>query len=342
MLLSFAAAAIALAAPTDPIDRLADQYATDNRVAGLSVAIYENDRLSFAKAYGFADVEAKRKATNETLFRLASISKPITAVGAMMLVEQGKLRLDDDLTTLVPEWPRERSGITLRNVLSHTSGIRGYRGVADPTVTVFEHFDTIGALQLFANDPLLSGPGEKYAYSTHGFTVAARAIEVAAKRPFVEQMRRTAFRAARGQLDCEVLSQNKPQRSSLYRAGQDKPILYPRREDLSWKYGGGGMEATAKGLAKWANDLIHGRIVGEASLKEMWTPFTLKDGKSTGYGLGWAIGDGFVHHGGSQQGARTALWVDPAGKKVVVVLTNTSGGHEPEKLGLAMLAARRR
>lgn len=310
---------------------LSEAFVKENSVAGVSVAVVVDGKLVAAQGAGFADREAKKPVAPTTLFRLGSISKPVTAVGVMKLVESGKLSLDDSVEAGVPEWPKGRPALTLAQALSHTGGVRHYKPLGpDPTGESFTTYTTAEAVKLFGSDPLLFEPGTKESYSTHAYTLLARAIETASGASFVPFMRKNVFRA---ELDCEVLAESKPQRSALYTATSDGLRREPKREDNSWKYGGGGMEATARGLALWGDSVRAGKLLKQTSLEQMWTPAKLKDGKVLQYGLGWRIDGQVVGHSGAQQGCRTSMTIDRERKLTVVVLTNTSGRHAPSQLG---------
>lgn len=298
-------------------------------VVGMGVAVLRKGELVFESAFGQSDREAARPARESTLYRLASVSKPVTATLAMQLVEQGKLELDVGVAKYVPGLEPALGAVTLRQILSHTSGIRHYRlGRVDNGV---EHRTTEQALSLFVEDPLLFQPGEKYSYSTHAFTLAAAAVERAAAKDLGALM---AERIGPGapRLCLEVLALEKPERAALYRRnGADVQRSEPR-EDLSWKYGGGGMESTARDLARFADLVLRAELVSVASREAMWTRSRTNDGKEVEYGLGWAVGEKgkLVQHSGSQQGASASLSILRESGLVVVVLTNTEGGNAPE------------
>ena len=321
---------------TKQAQALADKFVSENSVVGASIAVVRDGKLELAIGAGFADRETKKPVLPTTLIRLGSISKPVTAVGVMKLVEAGKLSLTDTLESRVPEWPKGRPTVTLAQLLSHTGGVRHYKPLGgDTTGQSYTHSTTAEAVKLFAGDPLLFDPGTKESYSTHAYTLIARMIETAGKTDFVSFMRKSVFR---NELDCEILSETKPSRSQLYTALSDSIRLETKREDNSWKYGGGGMEATARGLALWADNLRAGKTLSQKSMDQMWTPAKLNDGKVLQYGLGWRIDGQVVSHSGAQQGCRTSMTIDRERKLTVVVLTNTSGRHAPGQLGTSIAA----
>ena len=316
---------------------LVESYREAHGVVGVAAAVVQDGRLLACVESGFADREAGRRVGAATWFRLGSISKPVTATAALKLVEAGTLRLDAPVTGLVPEWPADQAPITLRQLLSHTAGVRHYRpaGLGDPTLRVFAHYTTAEAVALFAGDALLFPPGTRESYSTHGYTLVARAVEVACGGELVAWLRAHVLAP---ELDCEVLAEARPERSALYSLATPKAQREARAEDNSWKYGGGGMEATARGLARWADALRAGQLLSAASLTQMWTPTTLSDGKHTRYGLGWHVAGARVSHTGAQQGCRSALLLDRDLRLAVVVLTNTAGSHAPMQLAQQLAA----
>lgn len=306
--------------------KIVDAYLRSSGTVGVSVAVIQDGQTELILCGGFADREKRKRVVPGTIFRLGSISKPITAVGAMRLVEKGKLGLDDTLDKLVPEWPKDKAPITLRQLMSHTSGVRHYTdSPKDPTNRVFRHYTTGQAVGLFAKDPLLFPPGTKESYSTHAFTLVARSIETASGRYFVDYMRESVFRLPGEELDCEVATDSKAARSSLYVMSGKTAKVQTQREDNSWKFGGGGMEATATGLARWADAVRQGKLVNQQSLDTMWSPAALNDGTKLKYGLGWGVNGTVRSHTGSQQGCLTFMSVNLETGLTVVVLTNTSG-----------------
>jgi CubicO group peptidase (beta-lactamase class C family) len=168
------------------IEQAAVAGITSSRIPALSVAVVSGDGPVWAKAWGFSDMENHVPATPRTVFRLASISKTFTAVAAMSLVERGQLDLDAEVQQYV-SFPRKKWPITTRQLLSHQSGIRHYKG-ADFNST--QHYGGVmEALAIFASDPLEHQPGTKYLYSSYGFNLAGAVVERVARKSFVEYVR---------------------------------------------------------------------------------------------------------------------------------------------------------
>lgn len=342
-LLFLAASACQVSAPapttaptSDPriesLREASEHFRRERGIVGMAVAVLDDGRVLFEGTLGFADREAGLPVSSATLFRLGSISKPVTATIAMQLVDEGRIDLDAELDPTVPLLAGRLPSTTLRQVLSHTAGIRHYR--LDRRDNLTELKTTEEALALFLDDPRLFDPGTKYSYSTHGYTVAVAALEHSTGESFVELVRRRVRDRGMPTLDCEVLADAKNDRSALYELRGEQPaVLHAEREDNSWKYGGGGMESTALDLARFGDAVRTASIVSERGRDEMWKSATLSDGSEAGYGLGWrsAADRGEIYHTGSQQGAHAVLAIVPAEGLVIAVMTNTLGG-KPQDL----------
>ena len=168
-------------------------------VPGLSVAVVENGEYEWASGFGLADVENNSPASEHTLFRLASISKSLSATGAMQLVESGKLDLDAPVQKYCPAFPQKPWPMTTRQVMGHLAGIRHYKGGPDDLeIGNTKHFDDPiqGGLNFFKDEPLLSEPGKTFHYSTQGYTLVGCVMEGAAGTKYVDYMMRNVFAPA--------------------------------------------------------------------------------------------------------------------------------------------------
>jgi len=304
-----------------------EKFRTDNKVVGMSVVAMRDGKVIYQGAFGFRDREKNEGSRVDDLYRLGSVSKSITAIAAVRMAERGEFRLDDDARKFIPEVGKDFPMITPRQLLSHTAGIRHYRPLGDPTNNVYTSYKTAAdAMKLLKGDEVIAPPGSKYSYSTHGYTYMARFMEGVAKRPFDSILRTRVFpEATPGLLDVEWIRESKPQRTALYESvANGEPKLAERREDNSWKFAGGGMEANVRGLAQVGDALLAGRLLSERGRRELWTP-TRVSGDNR-YALGFVVGtDGTVSHNGAQQGCRAAWLLDPKTKTTVVALCNTSG-----------------
>ena len=310
------------------IEKLAAQAMEKDHIPALSIAIAGPDGPVWTGAWGFTDLENFVPAKPGATFRLGSISKPITAIAAMKLVEQGKLELDAEVQKYVPSFPRKPWPITVRQLLSHEAGIRHYKG--DEVSSARHYWNLNDALEIFAADPLAHEPGTKYLYSTYGFNLAGAAVSGASGMPYVEYVERAVFEpAGTARLRADDIYAVVPDRARGYRRRSDGSIENCSLMDASNKVPGGGWLASAEDLVKLARALFQSKVLSQRSLELMWTPNKLKDGTSTGYGLGWGIehkdGHMLAVHQGGQAGCSTYLLLAPSRKLTVVVLTNLEG-----------------
>src|SRR5438477_5013253 len=172
------------------IEAAVSKFMASTHVPGVSIAVVENGEYEWGSGFGFADLENNVPASEHMLFRLASISKSLTAAGAMQLWERGQLDLDAPVQKYCPAFPQKPWPITTRQVMGHLAGIRHYKGSSqdDPEVGNTKHFDNPiqAGLDFFKNDPLLSEPGKQFHYSTQGYTVVGCVIEGASGSKYVD------------------------------------------------------------------------------------------------------------------------------------------------------------
>jgi CubicO group peptidase (beta-lactamase class C family) len=311
----------------DAVKKVVEDYVAQHKVVGASVAVLLEDGTLFAMGAGFQDREGQKPATGDTVYRLGSISKPVTAVAALQLVEQNRLSLFADARMSAPEWPDKGSLLTLRHLLTHTGGVRHY--LPTKRDVYFEPYSVARSLDVFKDDELLFKPGEKVSYSTHAFSLVARMVEFGSAKGFAAYVAdHVSAPAGATTLAVEDRSVPKDARTQLYdKIGDGEPSRALFVENITWKSGGGGMESSAPDLARFGMALLTNKL-----LSSQLTDFMLQrqtvDGLDTGRALGWALdAAGNPEHGGAQQGCRTFMKLDRATKTVFVVMTNTGGNH---------------
>ncbi len=310
----------------EQLGRLLAEAQTEERIPAVSAAVADRFRLIWSGAYGLADIENNVRATTGTVFRLGSISKPITAVAAMQLAEQGKLDLDAPVQRYVPSFPAKPWPITPRHLLGHLSGIRHYRG-PEELLSTRHYYDLLEPLRIFADDPLEFEPGTKFRYSTYGYNLLGAVIENAAGMRFMDYLKRHVFEPAGAErIQADDVHRIIPNRARGYRRTRAGTIENCALADTSNKVPGGGMVGTAEDLVRFALALLEGRLVSKQTLEQMFTSQRTRDGRPTGYGLGWYVspraGRTWIEHSGSQPGAATDLLLLPERGLVVAVLTN--------------------
>ncbi len=312
-----------------PAAAAAAAFCAQERIPGLSCAIGGSGTVLFARGFGRADVENDVPAGPATVYRLASLAKPITATLALQFAEldrsdPARLDLDADVAALVPGWPKQPWPVTTRQLLAHLGGVRHYRPAE--AESTFRFANQTEALGRFAADPLLHEPGTAFHYSTYGYNLVAAALEKVSGKPFAVLVReRVALPAGAATLQDDDLRRLIPGRAQGYVFVGDE-LQNSVLMDASYKVGGGGLCASAPDVVRFAQALLAGKLVRPESLQAMWTPQRLRDGTAVDYGFGFRVGEFLgrkvVFHTGAQPRVSTMLFVVPDAGLVVVVLCN--------------------
>ena len=313
------------------IEAAVSKFMSTTHVPGLSVAVVENAELEWASGFGFADLENHVPATEFTLYRLASISKSLSATGAMKLVEKGNLELDDPVQKYCPVFPQKSGAITTRLVMGHLAGIRHYKSDSqnDPEVGNTKHFDDPiqAGLDFFKNDPLLSEPGKQFHYSTQGYTLVGCVMQGASGAKYTEYMRQNVFIPAGME---HTLVDDRfaiiPYRTRFYHKTESGTVENADFLDSSYKIPGGGWLSSAEDMARFETAMLSDKLLKPETRSLMWTPLKPSDGQPNGYALGWGTltedGVRYVGHDGGQQGTSTNFYIAPEQRAGVVVLAN--------------------
>jgi len=312
------------------IEKAVASFMSANSVPGLSAAVVLDGEPLWSQGFGMADLENASPATPSTLFRLGSISEPISATAVLQLWERGKLDLDAPVQKYCPEFPQKESPISTRQLLGHLAGIRHYSadGKGDVPEDSARHFSGMKeALQLFANDPLVAKPGTKFNYSTYGYTLIGCVFEGAASERFTDYLRKNVFEpAGMEQTRDDDLFTVISHRTRWYHKDKSGVVRNAGVLDSSYKIPGGGIVSSADDMAKFEAAILADKLLKRGTRDLMWTSLKTADGKETGYGLGWGILDKFglhiLAHTGGQQGTSTAFDVVPSRHAGVVVLCN--------------------
>jgi serine beta-lactamase-like protein LACTB, mitochondrial len=303
------------------------QEMTRQTLPGLSIALAEDGQLRYAKALGLADLENNIPMSTQSRVRLASVAKPMTAVAILQLVEQGKVNLDAEIQTWLPNFPRKQWPVTPRLLLGHLAGIRSYRG-KELDSTIY-YSNRLEPLKLFADDPLVAEPGTRYVYSSYGYNILGAIVETVAAQPFMTYLQEKVLRpAAASSIVADDTFAIIPNRVRGYQLAEGK-LENCGLTDTSNKIPGGGLLGTAQDIVRFALALSRGRLLKAESLDAMYQPMKLKDGKQQGYGMGWTLGklEGktWRYHTGGQQGTSSFIGQFPEEDLQIAVLTNRTG-----------------
>jgi CubicO group peptidase (beta-lactamase class C family) len=316
------------------IDSVVNSYLADGKAAGMSVAVVRGRDTLVLKGYGFADLEFDVPTPGRAIYEIGSVTKQFTAASILLLQERGKLVLDDPLTKYLPNYPVQGHTVTLRRLLDHTSGIKGYTEMPEFGAFMMRHEPRDSLVALFANKPFDFAPGEAEVYNNSAYFLLGLIIEKVSGESYAEFVRKNLFEPA-GMRDSRYCSESAvvKRRAHGYDQGPNG-LQRARYLDHLWPFAAGSLCSTAGDLVAWNRALHGGKILSPASYKEITTPGTLNDGTRLRYAKGLAVhlvsGHRVIEHGGGINGFLSASDYFPDDDAIIVVLVNTAGAVRPD------------
>lgn len=313
--------------PSQPaIDALVKQQMDEQRIPGLSLAVTVDNELVFARGYGQANVELQSPALAESVYEVASLTKQFTAMAVLLLAQDGKLSLDDLLSRYLPGTPPAWAKITVRQVLTHTSGIPDYDDAGHPLDPRRDYTED-ELLQLATTLPLKFPPGVRWSYSNTGYVLLGILVHRVSGEEYGDFLRERIFgRLHMGSTRLNTNDDIVPFRAAGYELEEGR---LHNQDYLSATLGGtgdGGLISSVVDLAKWEAAIQFGALVPPARWKEVFTPVTLNSGKTFPYGFGWFIreqnGHPFYEHSGHLGGFASHILRFPRARVSVIVLAN--------------------
>lgn len=320
-----------LSVQIDSAKIVAQDFLDDHDIPGMAVSVSVKDSLIFSEGFGLVDITDKMPVIpGRTQFRIASISKSLTAMALGVLKDAGKLDFDESIYTYLPDYPKHKYDFTIRQVAGHTAGIRHYKGpefISNKKMTITEGLD------IFKNDTLMYPPGTNYLYSTYGWNLLSEVVQRVAEVPFDDFMHRRIFDPLKmDRTALEYADSTYADKTAFYRKTNAGDIVPGLPVNNEFKAAGGGYLSTSEDLVRFGNEVLHPTIVQKSTLKDMLTPQTLPDGSSTGYGVGLVI-DKSVNetrrysHSGGGVGATALLLMYPEEYIVIAILMNVSNAE---------------
>ena len=337
-------AAAATAQDADISKRVDDYVSAEMRaekIPGVALGVARDGQNVKARGYGLANVELDVPVKPETLFQTGSVGKQFTATAVMMLVEEGKVGLDDKISKYLAGTPAAWKDITVRNLLTHTSGIADYTSdkleeKGEPFINMRQDYTEEELYQKLITLPLDFPPGSKWSYSNSGYLLLGVLVHRVTGEFYGDFLQERIFRPL-GMASTRIISEADiiPNRAAGYQLvngelkNQDwvAPMLNTTAD--------GALYTNVVDMEKWDAALYTEKLVKKSSLEQMWTPVTLTDGKTYPYGFGWDVtsvnGHRLIEHEGGWQGFATQIsrYVDD--KLTVIVLTNLDSA-EPDKI----------
>jgi CubicO group peptidase (beta-lactamase class C family) len=331
-------------AQTEAIDRLVKSEMSRQRIPGLEVGVYSRGRILLAKGYGLANIELNVPVTPETLMQSGSVGKQFVSAAIMMLVEEGKVSLDDSITKYFPDAPASWKPILIKNMLSHTSGLAEYetRETTGPNGPFYIRMDYTENELLKKSEvlPIDSPVGSKWAYRNTNYMLLGIMIHRVTGEFYADYLADRIFKPL-GMTSTRLISDRDiiMNRASGYEIDDQGHLK--NQEWVSPTFNStadGTLYFNVLDLAKWDEALYTTRLLTQASLDRIWTVYPLNDGKPNpaNYGFGWAIrrfhGHKLIEHDGAWQGFTCNISRYPDDSLTVVVLTNLDAGHSSPEL----------
>lgn len=288
-----------------------------------SILIVEDGELIYENTLGFANFETKEPLDGDMPFYLASLAKQFTAMGIMMLVEEGRINYEDKIGRFLPLIPDLYKDITIHQLLTHTSGVKDYfkLGIMKPDLKNIDVYEG-----LVNTKQLNFSPGAKYQYSNSGYVLLAMITQIASGQLYETFMQERIFTPLN--MDHSYVLTERTNQINYVKGYTAK--LKPNDYDL-FTYGDGGIFSTASDLLKWHNALQNNTLVSSKSLLSAYKPVELANGQKRRYGYGWEIGNNLygklVFHTGGLAGYRTYIERQLDSSNVIIILTNTSNTH---------------
>jgi CubicO group peptidase (beta-lactamase class C family) len=317
------------------VDALMRNYTGD--VPGAAVLVLRDGQPIVRAGYGLADLETDAPATPETNYRLASVTKQFTAASILLLAEDGRLELDDRIRKWLPSLPQAVETVTIRQLLTHTSGLIDYEDVIPEIFPAQAHdADILRLLEM--QDRTYFRPGTGYRYSNSGYVLLALTVERASGKTFATFLRERIFQPL--DMNNTVAYEEGISTVSHRAFGYTEQAGRWNRTDqdqTSAVLGDGGIYSSIDDLAKWDAALYDGRLLDPSSLRAAFTPATQTDNPEIEYGYGWRITGETLWHSGETVGFRNVIVRYPKRHMTVVVLTNR---NEPEPYQLALEIAK--
>lgn len=324
------------------VDAAVEAQRKAQKIPGVSLVVCRDGKIVKASGYGLANVELNVPVAPETIFQTGSVGKQFTSMAVMMLVEEGKIGLDDKITKYIPESPAPWKEVTIRQLLTHTSGIDDYGGEEDTmgkgVVNFRKDYTEEELVQAFAKMPMAFVPGEKWSYSNTGYVLLGIVIHRVTGKFYGDFLQDRIFRPL-GMTATRIISEADivPHRSSGYR------LVNGELKNQEWvaptlnTTADGALYTNVLDLAKWEAALYTTKLIQQSSFDAMWTPVKLNDGNTYPYGFGWRLGNKngrrAMSHNGDWQGFTMSIarYIDD--RLTVIVMTNLEEKHsKPEQI----------
>lgn len=298
---------------------------SENGPGGVFLVAKGADVL-YKKAYGKANLELNTTMETHQIFEIGSMTKQFTAIGILQLVEQGKLQLEDPITTFLTDYPTQGHTITVHHLLTHTSGIKNFTSIPEIGKIATQNLSPIELIDFFKNQPMDFEPGTEFKYNNSGYVLLGYIIEKVSGQSYEDYIQEHVFKPL-NMHDSQYASSRRviPNRAYGYH-GRKGTYTNAMHISFSIPYASGSLMSTAEDMLKWERGVLEGKLLTQSTLQKVFQPHSLSNGTPITYGYGWHIRDyeGITHyeHGGSIFGFKSMGVYLPDEDIYVIGLTN--------------------
>ena len=319
------------------IDSLVTAPIAKGQLAGASVAVVKGRDTILIKSYGWADLELDTPTPPDAVYEIGSVTKQFTASAVLQLVEAGKLSLDDDLTKYLPDYPTQGHRITIRRLMDHTSGIKGFTEIPEARSLFPLKLSRDSIVAIFSKKPFDFAPGDELVYNNSGYFLLGLIIEKITGQSYGDYVTQNLF-AKVGMPKSSYCSESALTKGKAHGYNfSPGGLVKAYQQDHSWPFAAGSLCSTARDLVRWVRTLhTTNQVLTPASYRELTTPGTLNDGTRLRYAKGLAIveedGRRMISHSGGISGFLSETRYYPDADLAVVVLANTAGPASPDEM----------
>ena len=308
---------------------------------GAAVLLAKEGKIIYRKAFGMADLELGVPMKPEMVFEIGSMTKQFTAVSILMLMEQGKLTLEDDITKYIPDYPTQGYKITIHHLLTHISGIKSYTSMEEWYPILRKDLQPLELIDIFKNQPMDFAPGEKFLYNNSAYILLGYIIEKASGQTYETFIQENIFRPL--ELNNTYYGSHTliiPNRASGYQKEGDG-FMNAEYLSLTQPYAAGSIMSNVDDLLKWQMAITENKLVKPETIQKAFTNYTLNNGSPIHYGYGWFLneinGSPTIEHGGGIFGYTTnGIWL-PKEKVCLLMLTNRDD-IQPDNISVRLAA----
>ena len=318
----------------DQIDEIIKNAINETQLVGASVGVMRQNEVIFTRGYGYADLNKKAEATEHTVYRIGSITKQFTALAIMILVEQGKVNLNDIMLDYLPNYPQRDHKVTIDQLLNHTSGIKSYTDIEKFWEISERDLSRQEIVVLFSLEPVEFSPCENFQYNNSGYYLLGLIIENVSGMSYADFLKENVWQPLE-MFDTHYLGKTKPIKNlAIGYDHKDNEFVGARPLGMDNPFSGGSLGSSILDLLKWQTALNENKLISRQSYNKMIEPGLLTEGKHTTYGYGFFMsnlnGHRKIEHGGTINGFRAQLSTYPDDGLTVTVLCNHNSAPQAQ------------